>query len=134
MKLKIFTFFLTIISLPIFGQEIEQKVQIIGIDSTQSYYFIKGNLENSNDKILIISKKDTTAVCCIKIKPNNTYLLKLLNYISDERLKEWPALPPGTFQVREEGYTIWVNSENNRMPYKSIDIKSIYYIRENNPH
>jgi hypothetical protein len=128
MRFTLLIFFLFIFCNIITAQEIEHNVKITHIDSTESYYFIKGKIKNEKRmKILIISEKDTTVTGNVKIKRKTTYLLELSNYLSDERINELPAKPLGTLFLKEEGYIIWDGTTS--LPFKSPDIKSIYYIK-----
>ncbi len=129
MKILILIAFSVIVSNPIFAQDIDCKVKIIKIDSTESNYFINGVLKKKRSvNVLIISKRDTTVICCERIKLKTTYLLKLSSYLGEDRLKSYPAKPKGTLRIREDGYIIW--DGKSRLPYKSEDIKSLFYIRK----
>lgn len=130
MKKNIFNLLLLFHTFFTLAQEIERKVKITKIDSTQSCYYIKGVFkEKPRNKILIVSKNDTILNLCNKIKVGKTYLLKLSNYLNDDGIKKIPVIRAGKFLIRENGYIIW--DGKNDLPYKSMDIRSIYYTRKN---
>ena len=109
------------------AQNRKREVKIIKIDSTESYYFIKAKFKcKPKGKFTIVSERDTTVIAQIRIKANRTYSLVLSNYLSDEEIKRLPVKKPGILLLREDGHMIWDGKSN--LPYKSPNIKSIFYI------
>ena len=124
-KKPIFIITVLFASITVNAQKTKSKVKVIKIDSTESYYFIKGVLKSKpKRKVLIISKKDSLFKGCKKIKPRKIYDLELRSYLSEKEKNRLPAKPPGNLILREDGYIIWDGKSD--LPYKSPNIKSLY--------
>jgi len=112
------------------AQEIERKVKITHIDSTEYNYYIKGFFrEKTKHKVLIISPREAVLIPSRKIQIHKKYLIRMSNYLNDTIIKKIPAKPSGTIMIEDHGYIIWDGKTD--LPYKSSDIKSIYYYRKN---
>ncbi len=112
-----------------YAQQGKRTIKVVKIDSTESYYFIRAKFKGlDKGKLLIVSERDTTFKSCKKIKKGKVYELALENYLSEKDIERLPAKKPGTLLLREDGYLIWDGKSD--LPYKSPNIKSLYYIKE----
>lgn len=126
MRFVIFCVFSVLLTSTVVAQESKRKVKIIQIDSTLTYYFIKGKFKSKpKGKFILISKRDSTFTSGNRIEKNKTYNLRLSNYLSEDKIRMLPAKPKGTLLLRVDGYIIWDGKLD--FPYKSSNIKSIYY-------
>lgn len=117
-----------ILSIGLNAQSNEYEIKVKSIDSTDNFYFIKARVKGKHPrKVVIVSEKDPNIKGVEKIKHRGVYLVKLSNYLSDDKIKSLPVKPKGKLLLREEGYIIWDGKSN--LPYKSPNIKSMYYIK-----